>query len=299
MTNSRYDVFISHASPDKDAFARPLAQALHNLGLKVWYDEFSLELGDSISEQIDRGIASSRFGIVVLSPAFLDRKWPRHELRALANRNVEEDLRILPIWHGVDRKQVSDFSPSLADKVAIDTRKADAKEAAIRILRHVRPDLYNQHPRGELEGMVSGEAITDLQEEIDRLQEELKEYRCPHCGSALVGRVEAPMDEEERHWDVVDLFECGLRLVGGVVARPCPRDPLFPAFDDYEISFQRHQEGRRTWAAVAKGKTEMARKVALDIGYGTTKEEALGRLRSHYLYAARKISNKEWFQATL
>lgn len=61
-----YDVFISHASEDKDEVVRPLAQALINQGLKVWYDEFELKIGDSLRRKIDKGLANSNFGIVVL-----------------------------------------------------------------------------------------------------------------------------------------------------------------------------------------------------------------------------------------
>ena len=65
-----------------------------------------------MSEQIDRGIAKAKFGIVVISRSFIGRKWPAHELRGLVNRDVEEDLKILPIWHGVSKSEVKEFSPS-------------------------------------------------------------------------------------------------------------------------------------------------------------------------------------------
>lgn len=68
-----YDVFISHTSEDKDAIVRPLAEALAKGGLKVWYDEFELKIGDSLRRKIDKGLAHSRFGIVVLSQAFSKR----------------------------------------------------------------------------------------------------------------------------------------------------------------------------------------------------------------------------------
>ena len=62
----QHDVFVSHASEDKEAFVAPLAKILSQLGLKVWYDEFSLKLGDSLSRSIDKGLSESTFGIVVL-----------------------------------------------------------------------------------------------------------------------------------------------------------------------------------------------------------------------------------------
>ena len=114
-----HDVFICHASEDKDDFVRPLAEALISKHLDVWYDEFTLDVGDSLREAIDRGLASSRFGIVVLSPGFFGKRWPNRELNGLVARETSEDRHIiLPIWHNVDRAQVLEFSPPLADLLA-------------------------------------------------------------------------------------------------------------------------------------------------------------------------------------
>lgn len=73
-------LFISHASEDKSDVVRPLANALKEAGLTVWYDEFELRIGDSLRRKIDKGLASSRFGVVVLSKAFFGRGWPEYEL---------------------------------------------------------------------------------------------------------------------------------------------------------------------------------------------------------------------------
>ena len=68
-----YDVFISHATEDKDSVVRPLAHALRDGGLSVWYDEFELRIGDSLRRKIDTGLAKSRFGVVVLSRSFFGK----------------------------------------------------------------------------------------------------------------------------------------------------------------------------------------------------------------------------------
>ena len=60
------DLLISHASEDKDEIVRPLANALVEKGVKVWYDEFEMKIGDSLRRKIDKGLANSRFGIVVI-----------------------------------------------------------------------------------------------------------------------------------------------------------------------------------------------------------------------------------------
>lgn len=114
-----YDVFISHASEDKAKLVRPLAKALENLGFKVWYDEFTLRVGDSLRQSIDQGLINSRFGIVVLSPAFFAKNWPQYELNGLTAREIDGKKVILPIWHNVDKGEVMRFSPTLADKVAV------------------------------------------------------------------------------------------------------------------------------------------------------------------------------------
>lgn len=121
-SKKKYDVFICHASEDKKAFVRELAEALSGY-LRVWYDEFSLSLGDSLRRKIDYGISHSRYGIVVLSESFFRKDWPQKELDGLVAKERNFDKVILPIWHGVTREQVASFSPILADRVAVSSDK--------------------------------------------------------------------------------------------------------------------------------------------------------------------------------
>lgn len=125
-----YDVFISHASEDKENIVRPLAQALVAHGLKVWYDEFELKIGDSLRRKIDRGLAKSRFGIVVLSPAFIKKGWTNYELDGIISKANTGEQVMLPIWHGITKQEVLDYSPSLADKVARNTASYTVEEIA-------------------------------------------------------------------------------------------------------------------------------------------------------------------------
>lgn len=115
-----YDVFICHASEDKQEFVEPLANALREAGLNVWYDRFELKLGDSLRRKIDQGLSNSRYGVVVLSKAFFNKEWPQDELDALVGKENEERRKvILPIWHNIDAKEVTQFSPILASKLAV------------------------------------------------------------------------------------------------------------------------------------------------------------------------------------
>jgi hypothetical protein len=288
----KWDVFISHASEDKDTFVRPLAVALQSLGVSVWYDEFSLKTGESLSRSIDHGLVESKYGLVVISPHFLSKPWPEYELRGLVSREIEEDRVILPIWHGVRRKQVLEFSPPLADKIAILTEHMNAQGVAIQILKEVRPDLYAKHPRSYLEKLASGEAIRELQEEIEiseafleAANQELSQYRCPFCGSELVGLNDAPVDPDERDWDTVERFACGYQVFAGVVQQPCPADPRFPNWEDFELTYRYFGD---QWTCYALGKTDMAKLLPLSSAPGETKEEAAARVHKQYQRYAQK-----------
>lgn len=117
-----FDIFISHASEDKEDVARPIASFLdENTELSVWYDEFTLNPGDSLSEKIDYGLANSRYGLVVISPAFMSKNWPKKELRGLNALNVEGQNILIPVWHNVSKEEVISFSPTIADVYAFNT----------------------------------------------------------------------------------------------------------------------------------------------------------------------------------
>jgi len=133
-----YDVFISHAWEDKKEFAEPLAQALQLLEFNVWYDDFQLKVGDSLRRSIDRGLAKSRYGVVVLSSAFFTKNWPQYELDGLVAREMSGAKVILPIWHKVSKDEVLFYSPSLADKVALNSSLFSTEEIAERLAEVLR-----------------------------------------------------------------------------------------------------------------------------------------------------------------
>ena len=136
-----FDLFISHASEDKDKFVRPLVEALSALDLRIWYDEHSLSLGDSLRRSIDDGLAKSRFGCVVLSKSFFNKEWTQYELNGLHAREIQKGKVILPIWHGIDKEYLLKNSPSLADKVAISTASNDCDTVALKLYEVARNDL--------------------------------------------------------------------------------------------------------------------------------------------------------------
>lgn len=132
-TVKEFDVFISHASEDKELIARPLYRVLAEKGYKVWFDEAVLSLGDSLNRKIDEGLSKCKYGVVILSTNFFLKPWPQRELDGLVARETASGKKaILPIWHGIDRAGVTAYSPTLADRVAaLSSEGVDAVAAKI------------------------------------------------------------------------------------------------------------------------------------------------------------------------
>jgi hypothetical protein len=152
LANERmeWDVFISHASEDKDAIARPLADGLISNGLKVWLDELALTVGDSLRRSIDRGLAHSRFGIVIISPDFLRKEWPQKELDGLVAREADGVKVILPVWHKITASELRAYSPTLAERVAATSDKG-LDYVITELLLAIRRDVQLQHKRVKIE----------------------------------------------------------------------------------------------------------------------------------------------------
>lgn len=131
--------FICHASEDKAAIAAPLAEALREQHVDVWYDAFKLKVGDSLREKIDEGLAEADFGIVIVSPAFFTKRWTKRELNGLVAREMAGTRSIvLPVWHEIDHDQVVRHSPPLADVFACNS--ADGLAAVVeQLLKTIRP----------------------------------------------------------------------------------------------------------------------------------------------------------------
>lgn len=125
-----YDVFLSHASEDKDEVARPLATCLEDRGLRVWYDESELKIGDNLVAKLNAGITASRFGILVLSNNYFGKSWTKYELDSLEYLAVTEDRTLFPIWHNIRESEVRSFRPSLAKLLAWSTATKTVEQIA-------------------------------------------------------------------------------------------------------------------------------------------------------------------------
>ncbi len=125
-----YDVFLSHASEDKDDVARPLAEFLQERGLRVWYDEFELRIGDNLVAKLNAGIKGSRFGIIVLSQAFFAKQWTIHELDMLEQLWVTENHMLFPVWHQITTDEVRAYRSWLANIISRRTDTYTIEEIA-------------------------------------------------------------------------------------------------------------------------------------------------------------------------
>lgn len=126
--------FISHDSRDKDLFVRELVCELVKNNCMVWYDEFSLKVGDSLRDSIERGLKEVNKCVVVLSSNYLSNSgWGKAEFDSVFTREIlcKENV-ILPVWLGVGVHDVYNYSPRLADKVGLSS-ELGAKEVALRL----------------------------------------------------------------------------------------------------------------------------------------------------------------------
>ena len=116
------DVFLCHAWDDRQGAAKELHDLLEAAGVKVWFSEKDLGLGVPMMRAIDKGLANSRIGLVLVTPALLNR-FPKEgvadkELSALLAGN-----QLVPIVHNTTYEELRNVSPLLASRSGLDTRE--------------------------------------------------------------------------------------------------------------------------------------------------------------------------------
>lgn len=137
-----WDIFISHASEDKVTIVRDLSNELKKYGVRVWYDEFELKIGDSLIESINNGLSQSNHGALILSHSFFEKTWTDYELKSLITKEMFDKKKILPIWYNIDKDYLMSKSLFLADKFALNSSDG-VKKIALEIVKIVRPDIVN------------------------------------------------------------------------------------------------------------------------------------------------------------
>jgi hypothetical protein len=129
-SDREYDLFLSHASEDKE-YARLLVAALEAKGVRVWFDEAVLRVGDSLRRSIDAGLTQSRFGAVLFSHSFFRKEWPQRELDGMVALEVRGRKVVLPIWHpDFGAEDLERFSPTLADRLALRASSKSVEQIA-------------------------------------------------------------------------------------------------------------------------------------------------------------------------
>lgn len=144
-----YDVFVSHASEDKESFADPLCEELKKRGVNVWYDKLSISWGDSLRSKIDAGLRKSKYGIIVLSRDYIKKGWTQYELDGLFEREMVGGKIILPIWHNITKQEVLDFSPTLGGRLAMNSALQTPAEIAEELVRLLRGDSITEDSENE------------------------------------------------------------------------------------------------------------------------------------------------------
>lgn len=126
------DVFLCHAWDDRNGAAKELNDLLESHGVKVWFSEKDVSLGTPLLREIDKGLAKSRVGIVLVTPALLLRLKgegiAEKELSALLARE-----QLVPIVHGTTYEALREVSPLLGSRSGLSTADAPMANVAAKL----------------------------------------------------------------------------------------------------------------------------------------------------------------------
>lgn len=133
LRTQSHDVFLCHAWPDRKADAKEVYDLLISEDVSVWFSEVTLRPGTDMRVAIDRGLVSSRIGIVLVTPAMLDklrtdRSIASNELSALLRRNL-----LVPVMHGATFEELDQVSPTLASRGGFSTAEEPMEDIVVKI----------------------------------------------------------------------------------------------------------------------------------------------------------------------
>jgi hypothetical protein len=138
LKQDSFDLFISHASEDKAGIARPLSQRLQQMGFLVWFDENQIEVGEELLASLNKGISQSRFGLIIISQAFINKKWTQYEVKQLLKMSKNAGKKLFFIWHGVNEEQVKTWSPELGSRVAFISERFSVDDLGLELAKAMR-----------------------------------------------------------------------------------------------------------------------------------------------------------------
>lgn len=131
-SSDRRDVFLCHAWDDRKNAAKELHDHLESKGISVWFSEKDVALGTSLLREIDKGLAKSRVGIVLVTPALLNRLKGEgiadKELSALLARDL-----LVPIVHNTSYEELREVSPLLGSRSGLSTAEDSMETVAIKL----------------------------------------------------------------------------------------------------------------------------------------------------------------------
>lgn len=133
------DLFLCHAWDDRKGAAKQLNELLESKGVSVWFSEKDILLGSSFLREIDKGLANSRVGLVLVTPSFLERVRgagiAEKELSVLLRRNL-----LVPVLHGTTFDELCNVSPLLGSRDGLDTAEDSMDEIAAKLAELVSVD---------------------------------------------------------------------------------------------------------------------------------------------------------------
>ena len=115
-----YHLFVSYASED-EAYVSQLSSTLKYLGLQVWFAPLALKIGDKLLDSINAGLIASEYGLIILSQPYISKSWTSYELDVLHRQHIENDKKLFPLWHGIDKSQIDAWNPGLSGIVALNS----------------------------------------------------------------------------------------------------------------------------------------------------------------------------------
>lgn len=134
------DVFLCHAWDDRKDAAKELHDLLETKGVSVWFSEKDVLLGSSLLREIDKGLAKSRVGIVLVTPSFLKRVKNEgiadKELSALLARDL-----LVPIVHNTTFDDLREVSPLLGSRSGLSTIEDSMVDIASKLAELVTPEI--------------------------------------------------------------------------------------------------------------------------------------------------------------
>lgn len=119
-TMRKFDTFFSYAGED-EVFAKELVGALKAKGFRVWYAPINLIAGEKLLDSIEKGMEQSSSGILLISSAYLKKGWTNYEMDTLIRKSIDNKIKIFPLWHNVDKKEVENRHSGLAGIISIKT----------------------------------------------------------------------------------------------------------------------------------------------------------------------------------